>query len=81
MEVNQRICSDCESAVATMTCRCQIPPVDLCLAHLAGHVGKSPEAPHLLVPILPGDLPDEPDDFRRGDKKALYVVAVVQKGG
>jgi hypothetical protein len=62
MEVNHHLCSECESAVATIKCRCQIPPVDLCVDHLPGHFGKSPEAPHLMVPIFPGDLPDEPED-------------------
>jgi hypothetical protein len=64
----------------TIKFRCQIPPVDLCVDHLSGHFGKSPEAPHLMVPILPGDLPDEPEDPNRGILKRS-VQSVLRKCG
>ena len=68
MEDNQLKCSDCKSAVATMKCVCQKPPVYLCDKDLFNHFEKQTKAKgkHKMVSIR-YDLPEGPEDKEKED--------------
>jgi hypothetical protein len=51
MEVNIRLCEECNDKDATMVCRCTNPPTVLCFNHIPDHIKKSPTMPHLMLPI------------------------------
>ena len=76
MEVKQLKCSECNSAVATMKCNCQMPPVYLCDKDLFNHFDKYTKNEHKMVSIR-HDLPDGPEDDNQEDLTKLYVQAIL----